>query len=659
MIRIEKLVLQNFGPYYDRQEIVFPKDDGVCIVWGLNGYGKTTITNAFRYALWNTIYGRKRAIKEARSYINTDAEKEHKDMMVELYLSVDGVNYTITRGLRNTGGEVYQNVFSIESNGTIFGPDQAEEWLNNLLPFEISRFYVFDGELLEEYEDLLDEGSVGNDKLKEAIEDILGIPVLINARENLRTLVNEANYDVQKEAEKSNETKTWADSLAGANEKKQELLNSKQELEEDLKEKTEEAADIEDKLKKNPKLKELINKKNLLVLNVRKLEGTIEEKKDKIKNQIDNLWESVISEVIISLRDSESDAIKDLKDAQRKSYNFGCVSEYIEDLLKVDHNHCPYCKDEKDENHLLQLLEELKQKKDNLLSNEEEKRLADSQKKISTLNLIMKPQKDFAYTMELIDDVREEEAELSITINDINNLKKEIKNYGGEDSIEVEEEFTKLPGQLKICLKEIETIKGGLEENKNALDLVEKSISKCNEEIKKLSNNSGLKEATQKRDFMYKLQSIFEDSIASFRMNIKNNIEKDATESFVQISHQEEFKSLKINDMFGLHIIKADGTAVPNRSSGYEQVVAIALISALHKNAPIAGPVFLDSTFQRVDPLHKKKTLQNLTVLSNQVIILAYPMEIGDENEVRRILGTQLKKEITISQLTSSKSYFE
>ena len=111
--------------------------------------------------------------------------------------------------------------------------------------------------------------------------------------------------------------------------------------------------------------------------------------------------------------------------------------------------------------------------------------------------------------------------------------------------------------------------------------------------------------------------------------------------------------------MFGLHIIKADGTAVPNRSSGYEQVVAIALISALHKNAPIAGPVFLDSTFQRVDTLHKMKTLQNLTVLSNQVIILAYPKEIGDENEVRRILGTQLKKEISISQLTSSKSYFE
>lgn len=659
MIRIEKLVLQNFGPYYDRQEIVFPKDDGVCIVWGLNGYGKTTITNAFRYALWNTIYGRKRAVKEARSYVNTDAEKEHKDMMVELFLSVEGVNYTITRGLRNIGGETYQNVFSIESNGTILSPNHAEEWLTNLLPFEISRFYVFDGELLEEYEDLLDEGSVGNDKLKGAIEDILGIPVLINARENLRTLVNEADSEVQKEAAKSNETKTLADSLAGANEKKQELLDSKHDLEEKLRMNAEECADIEDKLKKHPKLDGLIKSKKLLGEKVQSLESKIAENKEKVKSQIDNLWESVISEVITSIQDAESDSIKDLQDARRKSYNLSCVSDYIEDLLKVDRNHCPYCKEEKNEHRLLELLEELRQKKGKLLSIEEEKRLTDSQTKISTLNIIQKSKQDFAYSRTMIDDVREDEAELAVTKNDITNLEEEIKNYGGEDCIDIEEEFTKLTGKLKSCLKEIEIIKEGLEENKNILDIVEKSIVKCNEEIKKLSNSSGLKEATQKRDFLYKLQSIFEDSIASFRTNIKNNIEKDATESFVQISHQEEFKSLKINDMFGLHIIRADGTTVPNRSSGYEQVVAIALISALHKNAPIAGPVFLDSTFQRVDPLHKMKTLQNLTVLSNQVIILAYPKEIGDENEVRRILGTQLKKEISISQLTSSKSYFE
>ena len=185
------------------------------------------------------------------------------------------------------------------------------------------------------------------------------------------------------------------------------------------------------------------------------------------------------------------------------------------------------------------------------------------------------------------------------------------------------------------------------------------SLIKCNINIKKLSSAKGAANATAKRDFVNKLYLTFDESIAAFRDKIKNNVEKDATESFVKICHQEEFKSLKINDNFGLQIVKEDGSFVPNRSRGYEQVVAISLISALHKNAPIAGPVFLDSTFQRVDIKHKLRTLQNLSVLSDQIIILAYPKEIGDENEVRKVLADQLKKEVTIKQLTSSKSYFE
>ena len=55
---------------------------------------------------------------------------------------------------------------------------------------------------------------------------------------------------------------------------------------------------------------------------------------------------------------------------------------------------------------------------------------------------------------------------------------------------------------------------------------------------------------------------------------------------FKKISHQKEFDHLIINENYGLEIGKSDGSIVPNRSSGYEQVVAISLISALHKNAP-------------------------------------------------------------------------
>ncbi len=52
MLRFKKLEITNFGPYQSTQVVDFPSDDGVVIIWGFNGFGKTTIMRAIRYALW-------------------------------------------------------------------------------------------------------------------------------------------------------------------------------------------------------------------------------------------------------------------------------------------------------------------------------------------------------------------------------------------------------------------------------------------------------------------------------------------------------------------------------------------------------------------------------------------------------------------------------
>ena len=658
MFRIKKLVLQNFGAYFGKHEIVFPDSNGVCIVWGENGYGKTTITNAFRYVLWDTIYGRKHVIRAPRSFVNTDAVGE--DMLVELVLNVDGETYTITRGLRYSGSDsnTYQNIFSIDHKGTLLGPDEAAEWLNNLLPFEISRFYVFDGELLDEYEDLLEEGSVSGERLKESIEDILGIPVLINARENLKTLVSEADKEVQQEASKSRETKHWADSLAEANEAKRQLNDSKKDLERQLVERKDESKGIQEKLKNNTKLSKLLGIKESLESSIIKIEGGIEEKVEKIKDTIDSLWENEISLIVSSLIDKERNETEELWDAKKKSTHFEYVSDFISSHIHEDDHHCPICKSAQSPDYLRNILAEFERYKSGLLSEDDEKKLSIAQDKIAALSSISKEYVDYSYIKELIDDVREDEAELAVNNNELNDIYRQIKDYGGDDP-DLEDEISSLPGKLKDVLQIIEEIKKGLTENEEKQEIADKAIANCNANIKKFSGDTKTTHATARRDFVNELYLTFDESIASFRERIKANVEKDATDSFVKICHQEEFKSLKINDNFGLQIVKEDGSFVPNRSSGYEQVVAIALISALHKNAPIAGPVFLDSTFQRVDMKHKIRTLQNLSYLSDQIIILAYPQEIGNEDEVRRVLGSQLKKEITIKQITNSKSYFD
>ena len=59
MLRFEQLMINNFGPFKGVQELSFGDKDGVTIIWGDNGQGKTTLLNAFRYALYGHIKDRR------------------------------------------------------------------------------------------------------------------------------------------------------------------------------------------------------------------------------------------------------------------------------------------------------------------------------------------------------------------------------------------------------------------------------------------------------------------------------------------------------------------------------------------------------------------------------------------------------------------------
>ena len=45
MLRINKLIIANFGPYQNNQILEFPAGNGVTFVWGENGVGKTSLLN--------------------------------------------------------------------------------------------------------------------------------------------------------------------------------------------------------------------------------------------------------------------------------------------------------------------------------------------------------------------------------------------------------------------------------------------------------------------------------------------------------------------------------------------------------------------------------------------------------------------------------------
>ena len=80
--------------------------------------------------------------------------------------------------------------------------------------------------------------------------------------------------------------------------------------------------------------------------------------------------------------------------------------------------------------------------------------------------------------------------------------------------------------------------------------------------------------------------------------------------------------------------------------------IALSLIGALHKNAPLRGPIIMDSPFGRLDPTHKKRIITALPSMSDQIILLAYTDEI-DSQTAREVLGNSLKKEYRLTKHNS------
>jgi len=88
--------------------------------------------------------------------------------------------------------------------------------LAQIFPWEISRFFLFDGELLQEYEELIINDSETGPQISNAIERILGVPLLKAGRRHLRGLAEEAEHQVAAEASRHAETAGMGNALAQA-----------------------------------------------------------------------------------------------------------------------------------------------------------------------------------------------------------------------------------------------------------------------------------------------------------------------------------------------------------------------------------------------------------------------------------------------------------
>lgn len=142
-MRLQKLSMQAFGPFKDKVEIDFHRENiesGLLLITGETGAGKTSIFDGVCYALYGKASGNTRDGKSLRS----DFASDDVNTVVTLNFEHNGHDYEITRGAKMTkrAKEQKQNEFQeFEINGQkLTGKTEVDNAVKDLLSLDFNQF---------------------------------------------------------------------------------------------------------------------------------------------------------------------------------------------------------------------------------------------------------------------------------------------------------------------------------------------------------------------------------------------------------------------------------------------------------------------------------------------------------------------------------------
>ncbi len=142
-MRIKKLVMQAFGPFKDRTEIDFEKNNlesGIVLITGETGAGKTSVFDGVCYALYGKASGNSREKISLRS----DFASDDVDTVVTLDFEHQGKNYQITRGAkmaRRAGEMKPVDFLEFEINGRkLTKVKEVDDAVKGLIGLEYEQF---------------------------------------------------------------------------------------------------------------------------------------------------------------------------------------------------------------------------------------------------------------------------------------------------------------------------------------------------------------------------------------------------------------------------------------------------------------------------------------------------------------------------------------
>lgn len=657
-MKLHSLRARNFMPYKGEMELAFPQDEqrNVMIVFGDNMRGKTSILNAMRWAFYGEALGRHSLPIPLQEIVNKDAALVD-DWRVEVHVKFDanGHAYDLRRVAERRNmvakpsrPEDFIRSIHLTRDGSAVSGDQVEAEIGLIAPKQISRFFLFDGELLQEYETLLIEDSQQGQQIKEAIEQVLGVPALTNGRVDIQTILKQAqkrqNSDLKQIAglEKQAERHAELTGKIDAIDRDLEDLNLR------LKKVREERTALDDEVEA---AQSVISAKATLDAKVGERKVVIDDcdrKEGERLDLISGAWKDLIDGQLQIRRDQLERRRRELVDSIKKR---SALAQKVSDLKQLlDTRECPTCEQELSDERRFQIGQALGKAETDLRSiDDSSSALQDISGQLDALSKIRGINaKDRLRQVEK--DLQGYNVRLTQIENDIERLRDEIAGY---DTAEIARKRVLLSEKIK----EEGRLQGDIQDQNSERKKLVDELAVSQKAIEGLTKDR-TQRSTRKVSLCSDLERVFSESIEQLRSKLRKRVEERANDAFKHMTTQKSYRGLAINENYGLQIVDPSGRHVAVRSAGAEQIVALSLIDGLNRTGRAAGPVIMDTPFGRLDLNHRDNILSYLPSVTSQFVLLVHSGEIRKETDLA-IIAERIGAVYEIREISSTQSRLE
>ncbi len=620
--------MRNFRPFDGDCEVDLAPVEGnpMVLVFGENMSGKTGIFLALKWCLYGRAVGRRGepipvfapGENENNFLINANAiERGDYETRVSIAFDHDGQLWQLTRSAQCAGdptaGDPFVEETTLQIGDGVKSKHSINEEVNRVLHLEASQFYLFDGELLSEYERWLEDPEQRETRVRLAIERTVGTSAL-RLYEELDRVARDSESEQQKLLRKEKREEKLIGDLTAKQERLLEVEGELEQYQAEVAKLEVEAKRIEEK---HGELAAFAKDQGRL----QEIERAVDDAKEQQRDA-----EAAIREIVRSKYWLAAGLVVEDTRAELSLMLEAAVSG-PEDSVRLrlleaslEAGECELCETEiagptkgrmEVKQQYLTLGSAVAAEVDDVVAVVERMRECNQ--------FATDGQMD---ALEAHEDVRLDARSRAHSLSDEADRIREVNS--GRARGDREREMARLRQILDDIGETRETKAEAETEQKTLIDDIQALQAKVNRiEIDPLVQRHALAARLA--------TNVFKRALEPFREEARSSVEAAASAVFRQLVKEEEYDALRIDEDYRIVPTDADGSVLPIPSAGGQQLVTLALIGGLNASAVHSAPIVMDTPAGRIDKPNRERILRWVRGLDQQVILMVHSGEFTPE----------------------------